>query len=118
MSHLNLWGYLATWAIVIAIIIVAWWRNKKHPQEIVIPRTTDNHGTPGGSNAEGMLIEENICPACAEHGFYQGPSMTLYHTIYCGNPRCRAVWSVVNYGPGQIFANQDRGQRAPQHLYN
>ena len=116
MTHFNLWAYLATWAIVIAVIVVGRWFNKKRPSEIVIPRTINRH-SPGGSNAEGMLIEEDTCPACGEHGFYQGPAMTLDHTIYCGNKNCRAVWSVVNYGPGQIWANQDRGHQAPQHLY-
>jgi len=116
MSHLNVWAYLATWAIVIAVIVVGWWWNKKRPQMIVIPRTSSKHGTPGGCNAEGMLIEENTCPECGEKGFYQGRAMSLYHTIYCGNSKCRAVWMVVNYGPGQIWAHRDEGQ-GPQHLY-
>src|SRR5215469_3979581 len=108
------WTYWMAWIAVILIVAIGHLYNRiRPPAGAVIPRAKGE--PPGGCNPEGLLIEEDTCPACGEHGFYMGPAKALYQTIYCGNRKCRAAWMVVNYGPGQVWAHRDEGS-GPQHL--
>jgi hypothetical protein len=111
-------GFFETYGLVIVIlavvIFIAASMAKKDAKGIVIPRTTGPN-LPG--NDDGALIEKNTCPVCAEHDFYVGQQRGIYHTIYCGNPKCRATFLLVNYGPGQVWAHREP-ESGPQHLYD
>jgi hypothetical protein len=112
--HFGFFEIYAIVLIVIAVVVAIASKMVKHQaNEFVIPRAEGN--PPGGGNNDGALIEKNICPVCGEEGFYVGQQREIYHSIYCGNPKCRAAFMIVNYGPGRVWAHRD-GQ-GPQHLY-
>ena len=110
MNFLTAYGLIVLFLII--VLVIAGRMAKKEAKGVVIPRAKE----PGEGSDDGALIEKNTCPVCGEQDFYVGSQRGIYHTIYCGNPKCRAAFMIVNYGPGRVWAHRD-GQ-GPQHLYD
>jgi hypothetical protein len=110
-------GFFETYALIvialaIVVVVAAQMVKREKKRGHIIPRAP---GPPGEGNQMGEMIAGNTCPECFEHDFFYGPAGSISHRIYCGNPQCRAAFSVTNYGPGRVWAN--RAGHAPGHLY-
>jgi len=101
----SIWQIIIPATMLLVVVVLGHLFDRRR-RPYIVPVTD---GTPR-ANQEGSCLRSGICPKCHEDDFYIDGCY-----VYCANRDCRAAYQVVNYGKGQVWA--DEIEQAPDEIY-
>jgi hypothetical protein len=102
---------LTSAAILIGVIIVARWIQKRQPP-IKYPEIK---GAEPRSNSDGESLAKGVCPVCGCDEYYHGEGADRLDILYCAGEDCRQGFRIYNYGGGKVWA--ERVSTGPDRFY-